>query len=557
MANIICIEHKTVGQGNIYFKDEITIIPNTIIGIFCSECKKKIDSINNTHCPHCNEKFNGVNEYRYTLGGYYGRMDLAKNISLDDNDEIKVMIDKKMYSTFEHGMGHFTISKTKTNVSFKIRYVKNDFYIDQKDRKDGENYPDFLSEEYKIDDLELLSFYNSVTHEYDYNVFNKPGEQITMKIDGQILNKIKYKNLTEMFGADSCSQVRSCSNVNASRVETPALLMLFKNDKQARNVFRDIKEPSLKEELALKLGINEDFKVVNPDATTLHTMVGIPKSLLKDLVDVANKKSSFSTYKKVVYSNPTDIINLYHKLKDKYKTAIEVWEALQGDEVYNKNTYSIYANSRERDNVVYLLREGYNYKKLIEYLTEHVKWQQGMSSSSALSNLVDYISMCKQLNIEYDRYPKSLKRTHDVLVFRYNETKKEMESKDFLNYVEKFSDFRYENSKYAMIPVKEPVELIREGSALRHCVGSYANKISRKESMVFFLRDIDNINESLCTIEIDAHNGEFVVAQARGECNRPLLAKEKKILTEWEQKVLSKYCELNKEPIKKGEKATA
>jgi hypothetical protein len=59
--------------------------------------------------------------------------------------------------------------------------------------------------------------------------------------------------------------------------------------------------------------------------------------------------------------------------------------------------------------------------------------------------------------------------------------------------------------------------LDREGKLMRHCVGSYYDKIISNRSIIYSLRD--NKNEPHCTIEVNDLNRIYVLNQIKGKAN--------------------------------------
>ena len=81
---------------------------------------------------------------------------------------------------------------------------------------------------------------------------------------------------------------------------------------------------------------------------------------------------------------------------------------------------------------------------------------------------------------------------------------KEEQYKKFATIAEKYLSLeKTKNAAYVVIIAHSPYELKLEGEALHHCVGScnYDQKFIREESLIFFVRDINDINTPLVTME--------------------------------------------------------
>lgn len=171
------------------------------------------------------------------------------------------------------------------------------------------------------------------------------------------------------------------------------------------------------------------------------------------------------------------------------------------------------------------LFEKYNYKdvkKLSLYATREVKLQQGiMSSHNALILLRDYAKMCKDMGIVWEKYPKSLKKEHDVTSMNYKAIESEIKNKQFKEAIEKYSDLAYTTKKdsFEIIIPKESSELVKEGSALNHCIASYVDNVISGACRILFLRSKENIDKPFISIEL---RGNFI-RQARGQSNKSIV----------------------------------
>ena len=81
-----------------------------------------------------------------------------------------------------------------------------------------------------------------------------------------------------------------------------------------------------------------------------------------------------------------------------------------------------------------------------------------------------------------------------------------------------------------------PDDVVREGHALHHCVGSYVERVAKHECVILFLRQCSDLEKSFFTIEI---RGSQIV-QVRGTGNCAATPEVDKFLKAWEQRVLSR-----------------
>lgn len=132
----------------------------------------------------------------------------------------------------------------------------------------------------------------------------------------------------------------------------------------------------------------------------------------------------------------------------------------------------------------------------------------------------DYQNMLENLGIAFEGdfriLPKNFKQAHDDAVKAYNDMKDEQKRIEFANQLEKLLGLEQTIGNYTFVLPKELQELKAEGKALSHCVGSYADRVARGETVIVFVRQKEKIDNPLYTLEIK--NGKIV--QLRGKRNK-------------------------------------
>lgn len=132
----------------------------------------------------------------------------------------------------------------------------------------------------------------------------------------------------------------------------------------------------------------------------------------------------------------------------------------------------------------------------------------------------DYQNMLERLGIAFEGdfriLPKNFKQAHDDAVKAYNDMKDEQKRIEFANQLEKLLGLEQTIGNYTFVLPKELQELKAEGKALSHCVGSYADRVARGETVIVFVRQKEKVDNPLYTLEIK--NGKIV--QLRGMKNR-------------------------------------
>ena len=131
------------------------------------------------------------------------------------------------------------------------------------------------------------------------------------------------------------------------------------------------------------------------------------------------------------------------------------------------------------------------------------------------SSYYDYYKSCKHIGLNMNEkknvFPKEFKKWHDIRIDQSKTKRLAEEKEEHEQFVNRFSTIasKYlaleKNSKspYMMIIAKTPDELVQEGETLKHCVGSmnYDQKFAREESLIFFVRTVDNPTEPFVTVE--------------------------------------------------------
>ena len=203
-----------------------------------------------------------------------------------------------------------------------------------------------------------------------------------------------------------------------------------------------------------------------------------------------------------------------------------------------------------------------------EQLMNYIKKQRDTSYpenryEKVVDQWKDYLLMCKKLgknmNDEMVYRPRELKRRHDEAVEEIRKLdmveemmrdaeKKELRAKELR---EKYPGteqalkeiapkYEYENEAYKIIVPKNLVDIMSEGNALHHCVGStdrYFERIRDQETYICFLRRQEEPELPYYTIEVEPGG---TIRQHRGMYDEePNIEEIRGFLREW-QKVLKK-----------------
>ena len=204
----------------------------------------------------------------------------------------------------------------------------------------------------------------------------------------------------------------------------------------------------------------------------------------------------------------------------------------------------------------------------ITQVMNYVKKQQeggykGKKARSILSQWEDYLSMCqkqkKDVNDAMIYRPRELKRRHAEIVeeirkedmIRRMKKDRKQKREEARKMRKKYpgaeeilreirSRYEYQNEDYMVIVPKNLIEIIVEGNALHHCVGSserYFERIMRRETYICFLRRTAEPKVPFYTLEVEPGG---TIRQHRSMYDEePGIEEIRGFLREW-QKVIKK-----------------
>jgi hypothetical protein len=127
-------------------------------------------------------------------------------------------------------------------------------------------------------------------------------------------------------------------------------------------------------------------------------------------------------------------------------------------------------------------------------------------SHDAMYQYIDYLRMCSQLGYNLAShdviYPKNIRQAHDREMARvkYKENKK-FEKSIQNRYVEDMDRLAYQSDNLIIRPPQDVKELLQEGSALSHCVGTYADRVAKRQTTILFIRRLDHPEDPFYTLE--------------------------------------------------------
>jgi hypothetical protein len=128
------------------------------------------------------------------------------------------------------------------------------------------------------------------------------------------------------------------------------------------------------------------------------------------------------------------------------------------------------------------------------------------SYSDAMRDLYDYTNMSSQMakmfdkKGKYEKYPHFLMSKHMIISKNYRIMKEKHKEELFDNAYD--GSLEYSNGKYTIIEPKSTGDIFKEANQMHNCVASYIDRIIEGRTKIVFMREKENIDDSLVTVEV-------------------------------------------------------
>ena len=267
------------------------------------------------------------------------------------------------------------------------------------------------------------------------------------------------------------------------------------------------------------------------EPTPIHKILGISLDTYKSAIQRGIIKYVYDNIRYI----SGDLKDKFNKTESEWLDLIEELKQYEEDLEFYKidYKYSYYSGGSLLNTILEIyashpyLQEYYTLGKLINYVVNETINQGYTSIRSFLTELKDYITMCKGLGVKPTLYSSYLKQTHDITSRNYN-IKVENEKEEI--FASRYKDFKpYKTENYIVVAPKETKDLQEEGSRLNHCVASYIKRVIDGQCLIYFLRKQDNQEESLITLEVR----DNAIVQVKGSHNRRPSDEERKALEQF------------------------
>jgi DNA-directed RNA polymerase subunit RPC12/RpoP len=173
--------------------------------------------------------------------------------------------------------------------------------------------------------------------------------------------------------------------------------------------------------------------------------------------------------------------------------------------------------------------------KIIKYIeTQAVKGD----TRHSITTWRDYMYQCNSLGMDVKNdfviFPRNLIEKHDEYTQMIKENENKVLDEGIIRQHKKWSNkLNYQAGNLGIELAAGQKQLLDEGAALRHCVGSYGFRMAEGRSLILFIR---KNQEPYYTVELDVDKLE--VKQCRGQRNKAPEKDVKHFLNKWKVKRL-------------------
>lgn len=248
-----------------------------------------------------------------------------------------------------------------------------------------------------------------------------------------------------------------------------------------------------------KLYGNNTYSSINWRGKTIFKVLRLNKNNLKE---IRESKVSINAL----------ILRLYQiSIKDKSNLTLEEIRTIAnsyGPYFGELQIVHKYTSLRKIDN--YLNKQQDNYSKHF------------YSTSSVLHTWKDYISDCIKLDMGLSEvnvlFPKNIYSAHQNTIKQVKLKADEELNKKIAKRVKDIDKkYSFECNGLLIRAAKSSNELINEGKALNHCVGTYADSYANGQTNILVIRKNSDIEKPYYTMEI--RNGEIIQTRGKRNCN--------------------------------------
>ena len=381
-----------------------------------------------------------------------------------------------------------------------------------------------------------------ITKEYKYNI-SKDNTRINTKLIAErVISFMEQKQVSLYLEEEKIVEENNWNNIEPlSRIKDNLFInTLYGVDYKGKYNLRELREKNLYNksfEIILKTSpkeIMDDLLKLNLEqAQPIHKIIGVSLETYNKAVERGVIKTLFDN-RDYIGGKKNETYGINKTESEWFETIDEMKHYEEDLQFYNIDYNGGYYYGRNGSLLETLLssyaneevfKDNYSFGKFSNYVINETINQGYNRVRDFVSELRDYLRMCKQDDIKPTLYSSYLKQTHDITSRNHN-VKVEKENEE--TFKSRYKDFKeYKGKVYSVVAPKDSNDLKKEGDTLNHCVASYIKRVIDGECLIYFLRK--DKEESLITFEV-RHN---TIVQVRGLHNRKPTENEQQALKEF------------------------
>lgn len=247
--------------------------------------------------------------------------------------------------------------------------------------------------------------------------------------------------------------------------------------------------------------LNFDTRWLNLRAESLDKFLRLPKKLIK-----------------------------YAREADLDTQGLRILRKLIKEGTYLPNPETLYQFTR---NYQYRYEEAVKIAPAIK-LKDWFKFQHKITGYQTGQHYIDYLRFCNRLDYDLTDpqilYPSDIEAAHDREMVKIEIKSNEgLETAIKKRYKKDSLKFSYSSEEFIIRPPANMEELIREGTSLNHCVGTYAQRVADNETTILFIRRKDSPEDSFYTLEYKSKR----IIQCRGKRNCDMTNEVNTFVKKW------------------------
>lgn len=170
------------------------------------------------------------------------------------------------------------------------------------------------------------------------------------------------------------------------------------------------------------------------------------------------------------------------------------------------------------------------YKNDMERLREYITKKE-----IDIIDYYDYLKWAKRFGFDIKsrkiKYPNNFMEEHDRLCSQITIIDNKERNDQLIKIHNYLKINSYEDDKYIIFPAYDVASIVDESSQMNNCVRTYIDKIIDHNAEIYFMREKENIDKSLVTVEV--FDGEVV--QAKRKNNTSITKEDEKFLKKFER----------------------